>query len=504
MSSRTPFYFAIFALIVVGLFASWNRHAQSGLPLLPNHDREVWEIEARVEFTALDRPVLASLALPEANQPGFRLIREASSSPDYGMTYQQTPFGRRAEWSKRVAVGEQALFYRAQFLVDPTKLELLPPEFPLAAPKLNLIGPERLAAESIKEAAFERSSNALSFGRELVKLLNDPNDQNRALLRNHYSQLDILSTLLSEAEIANRLVGVLSLEDGRRRQPIERMLQFWTGAEWLLFDPSSQQFSTLGEVLIWDASIRSLLDVNGGRLSRVSFSMISQDVTPTEALASVNQTTEPWNLSIHSLPLEQQTMFKSIMLIPVGALIVAFLRIMVGLKTSGTFMPILIAMAFVQTELKVGIIGLVVIVGVGLVIRGYLSRLNLLLVSRISAVIIAVILMISSFAVVAYHLNLTQGLSITLFPMIILAWTIERMSILWEEDGWREVAMQFAGSLLTAVIVYLAMTNDVIRYLSFNFIGLQLVILAFILLLGNYTGYRLSELTRFYPLGGKS
>ena len=231
--------------------------------------------------------------------------------------------------------------------------------------------------------------------------------------------------------------------------------------------------------------------------------MISQDVTPSEAIASVNQTNEPWNLSIHSLPLEQQAMFKSIMLIPVGALIVAILRIIVGLKTSGTFMPILIAMAFVQTELSVGIIGLIVIVGVGLIIRGYLSKLNLLLVARISAVIIAVILMISSFAVLAYHLNLSQGLSITLFPMIILAWTIERMSILWEEDGWREVAMQFAGSLFTAIVVYIAMTNDVIRYLSFNFIGLQLVILALILLLGNYTGYRLSELTRFYPLSGK-
>ncbi|MEQ3696832.1 MAG: inactive transglutaminase family protein [Pseudomonadales bacterium] len=504
MSSRTPFYFAIAALIVVGLFTSWNRHAQNGIPLLPDYDREVWEVEARIEFTALDRPVLASLALPETNQPGFRLIREASSSPDFGMTYQQTPYGRRAEWSKRTAVGEQTLFYRAQFLVDPTNQDLPPPVLPLAAPKLNLIGPERLAAESLKEAAFERSSNALSFGRELVKLLNDPNNQNRALLRSRYSQLNVLSTLLTETQISNRLVGVLSLEDGRRRQPIEGMLQLWTGAEWLLFDPSTQQFSALGQVLVWDASIGSLLDVNGGRSSRVSFSMISQDVTPTEAVASVNQASEPWNLSIHSLPLEQQAMFKTIMLIPVGALIVAFLRIMVGLKTSGTFMPILIAMAFVQTELKVGIIGLVVIVGVGLIIRGYLSRLNLLLVARISAVIIAVILMISSFAVLAYHLNLSQGLSITLFPMIILAWTIERMSILWEEDGWREVARQSAGSLFTAVIVYLAMTNDVIRYLSFNFIGLQLVILAFILMLGNYTGYRLSELTRFYPLGGKS
>ncbi|NVK10657.1 MAG: gonadoliberin III, partial [Gammaproteobacteria bacterium] len=122
------------------------------------------------------------------------------------------------------------------------------------------------------------------------------------------------------------------------------------------------------------------------------------------------------------------------------------------------------------------------------------------LVARISAVIIAVILMIATLAVLAYRLELTAGLSITFFPMIILAWTIERMSIIWEEDGWSEVAKQSAGSLITAIIVYLAMTDDVIRHLSFNFIGLQLVILAVILMLGNYTGYRLSELLRFKPL----
>ncbi|MBE8569417.1 7TM domain-containing protein, partial [Vibrio sp. OPT46] len=80
------------------------------------------------------------------------------------------------------------------------------------------------------------------------------------------------------------------------------------------------------------------------------------------------------------------------------------------------------------------------IVGTGLIIRSYLSRLNLLLVARISAVIITVIMIISVFTVVAFKMGLTEGLTITFFPMIILSWTIERMSILWEEEGAKEVA----------------------------------------------------------------
>jgi cellulose synthase/poly-beta-1,6-N-acetylglucosamine synthase-like glycosyltransferase len=150
--------------------------------------------------------------------------------------------------------------------------------------------------------------------------------------------------------------------------------------------------------------------------------------------------------------------------------------------------------------LLAGILGFLLIVGTGLIIRSYLSRLNLLLVARISAVIISVILIISLFTVVAFNIGLNEGLTITYFPMIILSWTIERMSILWEEEGGKEVFVQGGGSLLTAVLVYLAMTNPYIQHLTFNFIGLQLVILACILLLGTYTGYRVTELRRFTPL----
>lgn len=188
------------------------------------------------------------------------------------------------------------------------------------------------------------------------------------------------------------------------------------------------------------------------------------------------------------------------MLLPIGVLIVVFLRIIVGLKTSGTFMPVLIATAFLQTNLIVGLIGFIAIVGIGLIIRSWLSRLNLLLVARISTVIIAVIGIIGTLSFIMYKVGLADGIKITFFPMIILSWTIERMSILWEEEGYKEVFVQGGGSLLVAIIAYLAMNNINIQHITFNFLGLQLIILALVLLIGNYTGYRLSELKRFKPL----
>ncbi len=296
------------------------------------------------------------------------------------------------------------------------------------------------------------------------------------------------------------MVGVIQLEDGRRRQSIQHMNEVWNGSAWILFNPETGTQPTHPNLLVWDESNGSLLDVVGGQNSQVMFSMISQKVSPQQATDSKVEADGLLNLSIHSLPLEEQAMFKTIMLIPIGALIVVFLRVIVGLKTSGTFMPVLIAVAFVQTQLTTGIVGFLLIVGTGLIIRSYLSKLNLLLVARISAVIITVILIISVFTVVAFKVGLTEGLTITFFPMIILSWTIERMSILWEEEGAKEVLLQGGGSLFTAILIYLAMTNTYVQHLTFNFIGLQLVVLAAILLLGTYTGYRISELRRFKPL----
>jgi hypothetical protein len=498
MTSRIPFYLSVGLLIAAGIALSVIRHETYGVPWTPGETRQVWDIEARVEFNAIGKPAKVSLAAPYT-QEGFTLIGESASSPGYGVSYVDSDAGRRAEWSIRQAQGPQTIYYKTQFLVDDQALaNSTPPTEEVIKPTFD--GPEEAAAIALVERANSRSSDNITFTRELIKALNDGDSQNSALILNNMTKLQAATKLLAYAEVPSKVVGVIELEDGRRRQSSQQMLQVWDGKKWQIFSPETTEGKKQQNLLVWDESNVSLLDVVGGKDSKVHFTMISQEVSPQEATNSKVDADGLLNFSIHSLPLEEQAMFKTIMLIPIGALIVVFLRILIGLKTSGTFMPVLIAVAFVQTQLVTGIVGFLLIVGTGLVIRSYLSKLNLLLVARISAVIITVILIISVFTVVAFKIGLTEGLSITFFPMIILSWTIERMSILWEEEGAKEVVLQGGGSLLTAVLVYLAMTNPYVQHLTFNFIGLQLVILGGILMLGTYTGYRLTELRRFKPL----
>ncbi|MDV7398654.1 7TM domain-containing protein, partial [Arthrospira platensis SPKY1] len=106
------------------------------------------------------------------------------------------------------------------------------------------------------------------------------------------------------------------------------------------------------------------------------------------------------------------------------------------------------------------------------------SNLNLLVVPRISAVVIVVVILMAALSIVSHKLDLRAGAGITFFPMIIIAWTIERLSILWEEEGAKAAIRRWFTSLLVAVLAFLAMDIAVLQHLVFAFPELLLLVLA--------------------------
>ncbi|MCB1845384.1 MAG: hypothetical protein KDI09_20620, partial [Halioglobus sp.] len=185
----------------------------------------------------------------------------------------------------------------------------------------------------------------------------------------------------------------------------------------------------------------------------------------------------------------------------IGALIVVLMRNVVGVETFGTFMPVLIALSFRETQLLRGILLFSLLVALGLSIRFLLERLRLLLVPRLSAVLTIVVLLMLFVSIVSHKLGIETGLSVALFPMVIIAMTIERMSVLWEERGPGDAIRSAMGSLFVATLAYLGMGFDWLEHAIFTFPELLLIMLAAMILLGRYTGYRLTELKRFKVLG---
>ena len=496
MNQQGPFIFLVTLLLIAGIGTASFRHQTYRIPLLPGAQQTVWQVEARIEYSALGQATQIFLTLPP-EQSGFRTVEETGAAAGFGFNVEQLGEQRRAHWTKRQASGQQTLFYKLGLVADSSHQIDSPPPRPISS--ANWDEPYLTAARQLIESLLPITADAHSMAVQLIRTMNrQPADPGVSLLKDRYEDPELLANLLLTAGIPARTVQVLELEDGRRRQGLVEQVQVWHDDQWRLYSPTAGPLMGTDNLLLWQTQTPAVLEVVGGTRSRVSFSMISQSRPMLEVAEGI---TEPgFALSLYSLPIAEQGMFKLIMLLPVGALVVVFMRIMVGIKTSGTFMPVLIALAFLQTELLPGVTSLILVVAIGLMIRSYLSSLNLLLVARIAVLVILVIGIISIVSVLSYQMGLIGGLTITFFPMIILAWTIERMSIIWEEEGPKEVLLQGGGSLFVATLGFLLMDQPLVSHLAFNFPELHLVILALVMIIGRYTGYRLLELRRFANL----
>ena len=501
-------------LISLGLGLTLYKAINLGFPLLPGEYSDVWTVETKANFRpSSNSAVEVELVLPKM-LAGWTNLDEHFASSGFGFSIidgqadtRLLADSRRARWTRQSLDRPTTLYYKMQLYRSADSNQL--PDFPVFNPVQPRLKPDQQAAmERLVIKLAEKSSNQERFTSLLIQefLRNSP-DQDTLFLLDSYQEdaLTVIMDVLAYRGIPAHQIRGIFLEDGRRRQTLSSLVEIYNGEGWVILDPRTGITGLPQNFFIWQRGEGTILNVVGGRNSSLEFALVSNSL-PVKTVVGMGQRSEEVDLldfSIYALPVEQQGIFKGLLLIPVAALVVVFMRILVGVRTSGTFMPVLIALAFIQTTLIVGLLIFLGLVGVGLWIRSYLSHLNLLLVSRVAAVIIVVILLMAVLAVISYKLGLDQALTVTFFPTVIVAWTIERMSILWEEEGGHEVLVQGGGSLIVAILAYLAMSAPIVEHLTFNFPELMLSLLGTILLLGKYTGFRLSELHRFRDLDVK-
>lgn len=501
-----PLIAAFFIASGLGLVNYKTRHL--GFSLRPDRTREVWSLEAEIRFQADGGPVTLSLATPDTAS-GFSLIGERASAPGFGLRFQERNGGvRKAVWTRAEAQALHSLYYRAYLSPDLQSRPANGPP-PAEAPEPEEIpfleGSRLEAAQAVVTWAQARAADAASLTYFLHQRLTRESDSLTPLqatqAQNLNEQLTWMRHLLAMAGVPARLARGVPLQDGRRLQQVIPFLEVWDGQAWQIFDLRPGEFAMPEDVFLWTRQGLPLVELHGGRDADVRFSVL-REFRPANLLAleqARDHVPAVVDFSLHGLPIQEQNVFRGLLLIPVGALVLVLMRNLGGVVTAGTFMPVLLAMAFLETRLLPGLALFVVVVSLGLGIRSFLSHMNLLLVPRISAVVIVVILLMFTLALISARFHYIQGLSVTFFPMIILAWTIERLSILWEESGGHEAFRQCAGSLGVAVAAYLVMDAATVRHLIYSFPELILVVLGLILLAGRYTGYRLNELIRFAP-----
>lgn len=478
-----------------------------GFPLSPETMVDVWNVEVRLTFTAMNEPLKVTLFIPRSSQD-FVITSENFISRGYGLTTSTKNLNRQAVWAINKAKGRQRLYYL--FVISPVKtMSTTDISTPPRLEDPGFDGPFLSAAESLLSEIHAQSSDLDSFVTELTKYLRKPySDENVALLIDKdtsvYKRVEIATRILALAGIPAQVVNGIQVKEQIRDAGLIHWLEIYDKDKnrWRSFDPFTGDAGVPDNYMAWWRGVDPLVRLNGVEKMDTNISVTLNQEEAINAAINRGKLTSPGFLkfSLLSLPIHTQAVYRILILVPAGVLLLVFLRNMIGVKTFGTFMPVLIAMAFRETQLLWGIVLFSVLVSLGLGIRFYLERFKILLVPRLASVLIIVILLMGIISIFTHKLGLELGLSVALFPMVVLTMTIERMTIVWEEQGVNEALQQGIGSLLVASFVYLLMNNKYIGHMVFIFPELLLVFLACTLMIGRYTGYRLLELRRFAKL----
>ncbi len=495
---------AIVLMLIGAASTAWQIFALN-IPVSADTEEPVWVIDTRISFTARPKnPIKVQMYLPPSWSK-FITLDESFVARNYGVNIDDLEHNRTAVWSARRADGQQQLFYRLMLTQRSNTRFTNEEPGPQFRESPDLQGVEKVAVEALLKPIREHSADIETFIREAIKLINNTdNDNARLLLRNDYSQINksrVLELLLSSAHIPVEQVHTVRLASGVSQSP-ELWMRSYNGQRWLYFNPETGSFGMPKDRIVWWTGSEPMVKVDGGHHLKVEINSTQQTVNSITLAQSIQEARDgnSWALSMYSLPLQSQQTFEIILMIPIGVMLILVLRNIIGIETLGTFTPVLIGLAFRETQVLWGILMFSSISALGLGLRSYLEHLHLQLLSRLSVVLTFVVIVMALISVLGHQLGLDRGLSIALFPMVILTMSIERLSIVWEERGGLHSMKVGFGTLVAATLSHLMMSYSPWIYFVFTFPGILLVFMAFMLALGHYRGYRFSELLRFKAL----
>ncbi|SNR94225.1 inactive transglutaminase family protein [Pseudomonas segetis] len=472
-----------------------------GIPLTSDETDDLWNIDAKIEFQASSKePVKLQMFVPPLNQD-YVSLNESFISNNYGVSVNRADGNRKVTWSARRASGKQTIYYRL-VLTKRYSGEQAKAKGPIFRDSLPVEGPEKIAADALLAPIRQHSADVETFISETIKRVNNTNDDNAKLLlsgdASTANKAKAVELLLSIAHVPMERVHTVRLLAETQQSP-ELWLRSFNGDKWLYFNPETGEQGLPADRLVWWIGDEDLIKLEGGKQVQVSFALNNSEMNAIRLAKLTDESTDAdfLSYSLYGLPLQTQNNFQIMIMIPIGVLLILILRNLGGLQTLGTFTPVLIALAFRETQLGFGIVLFTLITTLGLSLRSYLEHLKLQMLPRLSVVLTFVVVLIAVISLFSHKLGLERGLSVALFPMVILTMTIERLSITWEERGAAHAFKVGLGTLIAASLAHLLMSVPELVYFMFTFPAVLLIFVGFMLAMGRYRGYRLTELFRF-------
>jgi len=504
------------ALVAFGLSVFAYKHFGLGLHVVPSNPEGVWQVEAQITARSAGRGTVRA-ALP-GNDGQQVVFDETSSSDRLTLAIDQEGPGRVGIWSGRLD-GIHRIVYSFRARLRGATFELPPAPTTLDVPKMVaeqfLLPTSEFPSDTIKveEALAElalpapddpagRLRTVFAFIEHRVATVS--NGSSDALLTlaeregNRVGKTKLLVTMLRGAQLPARMVSGLRLKE-RSAPDVEHWVEVWMGSGWVPVSAVDDFFAQRPKDLL---ALRygpgDLVESVNVEAVDSQFNALKERLGPQELANMMIPENELFgSLSLYQLPLPTQKALRLLLLLPLGALVVSVFRNFIGLRTFGTFMPVLMGVALRETNLMIGLAMLGIVVTIGVATRRLLDGLRLLVVPRISVLLCITILCVVGLALAGDGLQTRDFFAGVVFPIIVLTMVIERFSLVMAEEGVSEALRRMAHSLLIAVAVYPLFRSTTAEHLMFGFPELVFVVMGLLVWIGGYMGFRATDLIRF-------
>ncbi len=352
---------------------------------------------------------------------------------------------------------------------------------------------QKLDKEKLADQIFQYCSDQIALGGESSSI--DAKETLHQKIGNSLGKARAMVALCRAGKIPSRIAVGYVLEKTRKAK-IHTWVEVYLENHWISYDPNYGYARQLpASYILVGYDYDKVIQVTGAKEWDYQISIEKLPVSPTSALSQTNSLLAVADLT--RMPSEMQNAIAVLLLLPLGTLITVIFRSIIGLSTFGTFAPCLIALSFVYADWRTGLAIFLIVMFVGLSSRGLLNRLKLLILPRLGIILTLVVLCMVMGVSLLDYLELTPSARTVVLPIIILTMLVERFYISVEEDGIRSSLKMLAGTILVAFCCYSLLSWQELGLLAVTYPEAQLFIISALLILGRYTGYRLTELIRF-------
>jgi hypothetical protein len=517
-------YFVTTFLIVFPLGILFYKSQVLNLSLLPQMVDDVWNFHMNVR----PKGDVYTFAFPiPKSGVGQKISDEKIRSRDYKVFVDADSDSNLATWSSKIFI-KNRISYSARVDLKPISYKTIPKDYTEVYPKglekymkvPDLLDEDKSAITTLETAILEGSEDKTSLIRKIYYYVEEEIQRNTDIKTIHETlntgkgspliKAKLFNIMARRNRIPSRIVVMLRMPDLKSEKE-ETKLRFTFANEvflankWIPIDTNRGYFGERPnnfmvihrnyeeiEKIISKKRVAYSIQAERARINRYNKAEFKKEVMKTDSIFA--------KFSLYRLPLPLQTMFTTILLVPIGTLVLSLARNIIGIPTFGIFTPILLTLFFKETSFGFGMLFFFVVIIIGIGERYILDKFYLLAVPRLSIIVTLIIMLMLGYSFFSVEMTSISQRHLAFFPIVIVTTIIERLSIQLQEEGLVNTLKTLLGTLVIIFFVYSLFFISSLEMFMFTNPELLLAVIGCQILIGKYKGYRVSEFIRFRDL----